>query len=630
MPFPNPLNKYALYNCLWSMAAVSPGDFNNGAYRKELTNVIFSSAGRFEGKRVSTVYGVPEFFVDNIEMETFTTPTGPAGNTNQVKITMDIFEPYSMGLFLQSMQVSARNAGYQSYLDNAPYVLKLDIVGQTTIGDFSEEGPWYFCVGMRQCTFTTNESGTTYKLETYPYGDRAFNGSENTLDNELKLIGKGASEALITHPDNSFIIMMNEREKRLVKDKRKLIPNKFSVEFPPCDWGGPNPFENDLDGGSFEFQPDSPGGTETQGRAGDSYEEAKAKVLRDKVKINPRERSLQISKDTSLTTLIDAVIINTKQARRSATGEHPLDPEGMILWWRTDVDIKLLDFDESTKERAKEYIFRVVPFKIHHSVFMGPNARAQGIEVLKESIAKEYYYIYTGLNTEVKKWSIEIKNTFYTAVDPNKPEKTGVAANPGVQRSVAGQPLQAEKPAGALNQTDPENSPAAIRFSKYVGNLPFKAGSGRYDTEHKVATEFYYNILNHTFDMVNLDLETMGDPYWLPEQGQPNYHPPGGGSMTASNGTMNYETKDILISMIFKTPLDTFGGDGVYRFQDGEERSPFSGIYRVTKVINKWNGGEFSQKLEGYRIPAQEIEGNGDRQPTQIGPPLPPISALVG
>jgi len=627
MPFPNPLNDFALYNCLWSMAAVSPGDFNSAGYRKDLTNIVFSSAGRYEGKRAPTAYGIPEYFIDNIEMETFTTPTSSAGNTNQVKITFDIFEPFSMGLFLQSLQVSAKNAGYQSYLDNAPYALKLDIVGQRTTGDFSEIGPYWFCVGLVSCSFSTNESGTTYKVETYPYGDRAYNASENTLDNELKLIGKGASEALVNHPTNSFVQMMEEREKRLVKEDRKTIPNKYSVEFVPCDWGGPNPFQNDLDGGSFEFQPDSKGGTERHGRADKVYENNK--VLKDKVKINPREKSLQISKDTSLNNLIDAVIINTKQARRSATGEEPLDAEGMILWWRTDVDIKLLDYDEATKERAKEYIFRVVPFKIHHSVFMGPNARAQGMTVLKESVAKEYYYIYTGLNTEVKSWNIQIKNTFYTAVDPNKPEKTGVAANPGVNQSVAGEPQEAKAPRGRLTQTDPENSPAPIRFSKYAGNIPLRAGTGRMDTEQKVALEFYHNILNHVFDMINLELETMGDPYWLPEEGQPNYHPQGGGTMTASNGVMNYEHKDIMVSMIFKTPLDTFGGNGVYAFQDGEEKSPFSGVYRVTKVINKWTGGEFTQKLEGFRIPAQDIDGDGDLQPTKIGDKVPAKSSLV-
>ena len=108
-----------------------------------------------------------------------------------------------------------------------------------------------------------------------------------------------------------------------------------------------------------------------------------------------------------------------------------------------------------------------------------------------------------------------------------------------------------------------------------------------------------------------------------------NYHPNGAGTATAENGVMNYENKDIMISMIFRTPLDTLGGEGIYAFQDGEEKSPFSGIYRVTKVINKWAGGEFTQRLEGYRIPAQEIEGGGDLQPTKLGTQAPPKSSLV-
>lgn len=621
MPIPNPLNDYALYNCLWSMAAVSPGEFNSGAYRQELNNIIFSSAGRYEGKRVGTAYGIPEFFIDNITMETFTTPTSSAGNTNQMKISFDIFEPFSMGLFLQSVQAAAKLAGYQSYLDNCPFVLQLDIVGQRTAGDFAQAGSWWFCVGLMNCTFTTNESGTTYRVETFPFGDKAFNGTSNNLDNDIKIIGKGAKEALETHPTNSFIIMMNEREKQLVKDKRKKIPNKYSIEWPPCDWGGPNPFELDGSWGNFDFEPESAGGVEVHKRAGVVYEGAK--VLRDKVTINPKEKSFAFSKDTALTTLIDAIIINTRQARQSASGQYPLDAEGNILWWRTDIDIKLLDYDESIKERAKEYIFRIVPFKIHHSIYAGPEAKSKGIEVLRSSIAKEYYYIYTGKNTEVKKWNIEVKTTFFTAVDQNKVEDTGIQANPGHQKSVAGKPIKAVKPEGQLTEDDPENKPPSLLVSKYAGNLPFKGGAGRNDTLNKIAVEFYQNVLSHSFDMINLDLETLGDPYWLPEEGQPNYHPSGGGTMIAANDVMNYENRDIFISMIFKTPLDTIGGEGIYAFQDGEEKSPFSGIYRVTKVINKWQGGEFTQQLEGYRVPAQDMPGGGDIQPTKPDEPIP-------
>jgi hypothetical protein len=623
----NPLNRFASFNSLWSMAAVSKGDFNSGAYRKELTNIIFSSAGRYDGARVATAYGKPEYFINNVEIETFTTPTSSAGNTNQIKIDFDIFEPFSMGLLLQSCQRAAQLAGYNSYLDDCPYVLRLDIEGQTTTSEFDSVGPFYFCVRLKKVSWTTNEAGSTYRVETFPYSDQGYSQSSNNLNNDMKLIGKGAYEVLVGNQTNSFISMLNDREAQLVAQKKKKIPNKYSVEFPDCDWGGPNPYKDDGDGGNFDFQADSKGGTENYKRAGDVYG-PNAKVLREKITINPREKALQLSKDTSLTNCIDSVIVNTRHARKTATGEKPLDEQGNLIWWRTDVDVKLLEDDETTKESAKEYIFRIVPFKVHHSLYLAGGAKSQGVDAIRSAVAKKYYYIYTGLNTEVLKWEIKIENLFFTAVDANSSHDTGTQQNPGPNDSVDGKIETTRGSQGKVNETDPGGTAPQTKPFSRAGKSPVQAGAGRMESAQKIANEFYVNVLNHVGDMINLDLETMGDPYWLPTAGQPNVHPSGGGSMTNSDGTMNYENRDIFIEVIFKTPLDTIGGDGLYKFQDGDLPSPFSGIYRVNKVINYWKDGNFTQKLEGNRMPAQDLAGGGERQPTVLEGTQPPKTTL--
>ena len=627
MAEPNILNNYASFNCLWSMAAVSKGDFNSGAYRKDLTNIVFSSAGRYEGKRVATAYGIPEFFIDNIVMETYVTPTSSAGNTNQIKVDFEIFEPFSMGLFLQSLQVAAKQAGYSSYLDDCPYVLQLDIVGQNTFTEFSTAGQYWFCIRLSKCGWTTDESGSRYKVEAIPYGDQGFNASSNTLQNDIKIVAKGAKEALLGNSNNSFVTMMNEREAQLVKDQKKEFPSKYTVEFVKPDWGGENPFENDGAGGNFDFSAESPGGTENYKRAGEVYN-SNGKVQRDKVSINPREKAIQFSKDTALTSIIDGILINTRHARDTASNKIPLDAEGNRVWWRTDIDVKLLEYDKSIKEHAKEYVFRIVPFKIHHSVYLAGESKSQGVNAIRGSIAKKYYYIYTGLNTEVLKFNIEIQNFFFTAVDGNKSEQTGVQANPGVQQSVAGQPDGTRKPVGNVTENEPEGKAPATKPYSRAGNSSIQGGAGRMDTAQKIANEFYVNILNHVGDMINLDLEIVGDPYWLPTAGQPNVHPAGGGSMTNADGTMNYENRDIFVEVIFRTPLDTFGGDGLYKFQDGEEPSPWSGIYRMNKVINTWKDGFFTQKLEGNRMPAQDLQGDGEIAPTVVDKPVPEKNTL--
>ena len=125
----NPLGKYASYNNLWTFYSPSKANFNSGAWADIIENVVLSSAGRDDNKRVQTLYGRPEFFINNITLDAIIVPNDSAGNSAQQKIEFEIFEPYSMGLFLQSCQVAAMNAGWPSYLE-APYVLRLDIVGQ--------------------------------------------------------------------------------------------------------------------------------------------------------------------------------------------------------------------------------------------------------------------------------------------------------------------------------------------------------------------------------------------------------------------------------------------------------------------------------------------------------------------
>lgn len=613
----NALENFASYNCLWTMACPTPGEVNSTAYRSNLNNVIFSSAGRYDFQRVKTAYGVPEYFVDNVEMRTFVGATPSAGNTSQITINFEIFEPFSLGLFLQSCQAAALNAGYKSYLDNAPYVIKLEFAGQTTTNQFETIGPYYFLVKLKKVEFSVNEGGSKYKVETFPYTHSLFNASINSIFTDVKLLGKTAKEVLVDHPTNSLIGQLNAREQQLVKDQKKTKPDTYAIEFVPCDWGGPNPFEPP-NKGTLEFSATSAGGTEVYKRIGD-VDGGDGKVIRGKMTINPKEKSLQFSQGDMLTNIIDTVILSTKEARENATDPGKFDGNGFITWWRLNVDIKLQpDYDEKIKDYAKQIIFRITPYKIHHSVFLGPEAKAQGVAGIKADLVKEYNYIYTGKNTDVVKFDIQINNLFFTAIDPNKAEDTAVTANPGINASV---PPDVNKTEGSQGQAgiSRANNAASAKPNLEVGKLPFKSGSGNIDPVQKIANEFYMATLGASKDMIKLNIELLGDPYWLPENGIGNYHPSGGGSPIA-DGTMNYETRDLYVGVNFRTPVDTRGADGLMAFQEGDAKSPFSGLYKVVKVEHRFSGNVYKTMLEGPRMPAQDVEGPaGDPMPTRIG-----------
>jgi hypothetical protein len=609
----NPLNKFATYNSLWTLYTSNQADFNSGAYRDNMQNVILSSAGRYDDLRVQTIYGRPEFFINNIEMKTVVVANDATGNTTKMAIDFEVFEPYSMGLFLQSCQLAAVNAGYNDYLSDCPYVLKLEIQGQTAYSEFETLGPWFFCIKFKSMTFTTNESGSTYSVESLPYGEAGFNETVNTLHSDMKLVGKSAYEVLIGHPTNSVINMLTLREFNLVQEKKKEFPDFYSFEFEPSDWDGSNVFEDEAAGGNFDFQPDTKGGTEHFKRAEEVYENDK--VLKERVTINPKEKTLKFSNGTSITSMIDAIILMTRHARETAAGIIPTDNEGNHYWWRVDVEIKFLQYDNIRKEFAKQYIYKIVPFKLHSSVFQSAGSAAQGIEDLSENVVKRYYYLYTGLNTEVLKWDIRIENLYFTAVSANSPESTGIQTNPGTNVSVAGETVTTRAPDGNIRETSPEGLAARTAPTRNSGENPHRGGAGTKDTIQRIADDFYTAALNKTGDLINLDLEVQGDPYWLPENGQPNFKSPGGGTMITANGTMNYEHRDIMIEMIFRTPYDTEGGAGLYKFMYAGQASPFSGIYKVTEVTNIWKDNHFTQMLKGFRMSGQEAVGVKDPQP---------------
>ena len=631
----NELSKFITYNSLWTLACIPPKEIGNpGKYRRDtLKHIVFSSAGRFDKERVQTAHGVPEYFIDNIELKCLLAATAQTGSVKGLSIEFEIFEPYSLGLFLQSCNIAALEAGYKSYFDNVPFVLKLEFKGQSAPGKFEMVGPYYFMIRLVTADFTVNEAGSKYKVKGIAFDNQAYFATLNAAFNDMKLIGKTAHEVLVSHKTNSLLSQLTAREEQLIRDKKKTVRDQYFIEFVPADWGGPNPFE-DENGGNLEFDTDSTGGTEVFKRSSEVTAED-GKVKREQVTINPKEKTFMFSQGTSLTNIIDSIVLMTKEIRDGASDPTKMK-DGFVTWWKVSADYELLDYDSMVGDYAKKVTFRIIPYKAHHSVYMGPQASSVGVEKLKKEIPKKYYYMYTGKNTEVLRFDINIKTLFFTAANPNKPENTQNTAAPGVNASTVPTVLNTESTAEfprqpTLDSAMGANASPPVRMSVVTGNESFKGGTGRQDTKQKVANEFYMNALTKTVDMVNLELEIMGDPYWLPENGFGNYHPSGNGTSVAQE-TANIESRDIFIHVTFRNPVDVINAKGLLEFQYGITESPFSGIYRVTEIQHNWQNGLYKCTLKGLRLPAQEKSpGSPDANtmPVKLGGIVPKFESVI-
>ena len=689
----NPMEVFASSNVLWTFACLTSAQFNDPkSYRNNptaLKNIVFSSAGRYDADRVGTIFGSPEYYINNFVMQTVIGANEATGNSNAVKFSFDIIEPHSMGLLLQSMQNAAVKAEYLSYLDNAPFVLRMDIQGFNELGqNLSQIKPKYFVMKLSSTKFTVNEGGSVYKVEAIPYNHQGFSDVINTVYSEVKLVasGPGLVFDLLSSGPGSLVAYLNDNEKKLKADGKITKEDVYEIQFPilSSDWKSsagsqaeikratkdlgkkeqiksvttdvikidPQLLDqNSIASASLGFNQSS-GGKAVFKRAGDQYDEKTGVLIRDGMTIDPKTRAFQFGQDQSLTAIINQIILSSEYAT-NALDKKPT-PQGFIKWFKLDVQIQLLGDrpDELTGDYAKKITYRVVPYLVHQSIFANATSAPVGYAELMKDVVKEYQYIYTGQNVDILSFSIDINNLFYAGANP-KPEADAAKtanqdqvpsetknASTKTGKGQAGQKVQGVQ----TGRSRPKRDPRLLKG--------YKGGSDYKTVEQNVAENFQEAFISgSSADMVTVNLEILGDPYWLVDSGMSNYFV-GAASPTAQitdDGTMNYESGNVYIYISFRTPADINQETGLYDFSISGKESAFGGIYRVVSCENTFNDGNWKQKLKCIRMPGPQgpetvrainpetgeeydklvVTTKADTLATEIGEKEPPKTSVV-
>lgn len=644
---PNPLELFASYSPLWTMACLTPLQYNDPAsYRNnpaDLKNIIMSSAGRFDESRVKTSQGIPEFFINNFTMKSVIAPNEKSGNSNVFNFEWEIYEPYSMGLFLQSLQIAALAAGYINYLSDAVYVLRCDFQGYDELGrNYAIVKPKYFTVKLTQASFTVNEGGSTYKLIAVPYNHSAFSDTVNTMFNDVKIVPKKfgtVEEALAGNSEGSLVATLNRIETQLQAAGKIIQKDVYDIQFPinsdefrrkeqnaepgsatvvpgaettsrtitgTNSTDAASDFENNTIGkSSFGF--DVTKGGNYPFRKHDDTVDANGLIVRDNMTIDPKARVFQFGQGQTITSIITSII------KSSDYGKAAIDPKnkinGMLKWFKIDIQVELLLFDTLTGDFARKFTFRIVPYMIHESIFTTPNTALEYADIQK-NIVKGYDYIYTGKNVDIIKFDISIDHLFYTGVQPTDATK-GEQNNPdGASGPAKVEPKEASiaKNSSTLAMVATGGRARLLRNPSSLRKEE-KGGSGIEDSAQKVAQEFHKAFTQSNVEMVNVNLEILGDPFYLVDSGMGNYFSPvnSDNSQITEDGTMNYEGGDVYVYLTFRTPSDVNTATGLYDFGKEVSVSPFSGIYRVTEVESVFTE-MFTQKLTMVRMPGQAFD----------------------
>lgn len=650
-PYENALEQFASYAPLWTLACLEPNQYNNPTtYRNNpaaLNHVILSSAGRFDGKRANTVNGAPEYFIDNVQMKHNVAPGAKEGNTNNFNITFDVYEPYSMGLFLQSMKTAAVNAGYPSYLEVTPYLLMLEFKGYKDNGSMfasTEQLTKHFAIRINQIEFKVDEGGSKYKVTAMPLHYSGFSDLVNVLPNEVSITGE-TCKSVLSSGARSLCTTLNRIQRERVAAKQQLYPDIYQIVFPvsasdpvgtvdsssstealraTADPSKPvlsnlGTAEDDsfIDFGNGAIGSDvntmgfdaASGGNYVFKSESDVLDEKGEKVIKEKMSIDTNLRLFTFPQGEKISQVINRIILSSKFAENAIKPEA-IDPvTGMVNWYRIDCQIQLLDYDPLRNVRAKKYVYRIVPYKVNSGTMKNPNAAPAGQGGLQKIIAKKYDYIYTGTNNDLLKFDIQLNALWFQGQMPSAPNQHGNIANKDTQAGTDEQKNQAVLQQGQAPSGVSSTAGGASVKPDY--SIQTGTASGDKTVEQVIADAFNHAFLNGSKDLANVNIDILGDPFFISDSGiNSNYFAEESSNpQVTTDASMNWEASEIYVFISWRSPIEPnlglTGQGGLYNFPKGEWISPFSGIYKVNYVNSKFSGGTFQQTLELMRLQGQ-------------------------
>ena len=655
LPMANILHSYASYNYIFTLSVLDPVaiNFPNETYKKgQLGQIIFKSGSGSPDNRVKTAYGKFDFFMDNLNVTSVINLDKDTGNTNATKINFKVTEIYSMGLFFESLQIAAQNAGYANYMD-VPLLLTIEFKGHLNSAQQGiaadtlsiEKTTKHFPLKLSTIEMKVTGRGAEYDVAAFPWNEKGFSSSYLELKTDITIRGKTVGQMLQTG-ERSLQVVLNERLNAAAIDKKIIkVPDQILIMF-PSDLSSGRPTESSEDAGataapntgavsgndlnaklkiSLKLEDQGGNGTLLQDevdmnalgrssmgftpeRIGDSpfakeglvYDE-KAKVYtRGKISIDPTEGTFKFSQGTDIPNAINQVMLMSDYGRQALTSTQTSNT-GKIPWWRIEAQVYVIPSNaniDKTGVQPKLIVYRVVPFGIDASSFMPPNTANPKVKKAKAQAVKEYNYIYTGKNLDVINFDIKFKASFYSAMSAdagknNEGQQRAKSAS-GANSAVIAQPAEPES--GSKKPLAGEAT-KEVRYDQLKTNTG-TGTSGQNTPENMAAREFQNNVLNNPFDMVNTTITILGDPYYLGDSGMGNYTAAKSQyeNMT-SDYSIDYQTGEVDVIVNFRTPIDIDVSKGAYEFGPTKLVNQFSGLYQVTRVENTFTRGRFTQTL---------------------------------
>lgn len=680
---PNELEQFASGTFIFTLSVLSARQmaYPDKTYRAgQPVGTILRSGGGLGASKTLTAYegnGRLEYFIDEVEIESIIAPTAKQRGTNATNISFKVTEPYSMGLFLQTLQIAAL-AEHKNYLET-PMLLTVEFVGQDDDGNFKGSvAKRFFPLKIVNMDMNVTGGGTVYDVSAVPYNEASLSDNIQTLNTDIELTGSTLQEVL-DNGAQSLSKVINDRFISQVNVNQAARPDEFMIIFPNDVAGTKNAAGTgsdtasstqsamyDLTAGGVPAVPKvnlgdlgigggtvatrakieestqkyiaaksnlsgklrqnlssivndigkskmienvNAGGNNPLTKAGLTYDQEKQIWESDKMGISADLRTFSFPRDSKIQDIIEELVLISEYGRKFA--EPKQDGNGMVNWYKIETEVyPIIDVLEQSRtgKNPKIYIYKVLPYKVHMSTISNPTAAPPKIDQLKANAAKQYDYIYTGLNNDILDFDITLNNQFFAGVSAD-----GNALSSGSVTSTSnGTGAQGEAQSSTATNGNASSATGTVQQQSTHGTGAGGGGANE-SVATRVARTFNDSIINSGVDLLTLNFTILGDPYYLADSGMGNYNSSPGTLNVTQDGQMDYQRSEVDIIVNFKTPIDYNDDTGLMEFpSETMIIDEFSGLYKMLKVKSMWSGAKFTQELECIRRRNQEKKSTGN------------------
>lgn len=649
---PNPLEVFSTFNYVFTLSALSNEEVNypDETYKKggPRQNIILRSGGGKPEDRI-TIPGADrkfDFYVDNFNFEQLF--GDKAGPTPACTLEFTVIEPYSIGLFLDSLQQAAFLAAGNiktkpNYLE-CVYLLTIEFVGYnsdgipTSLPNLTKN----FTIKISEAVMNFTGGGCKYQVSGYVHNEEAFTDHYNFLYTDIAISGATVHEILQTGKDSlQNVVNAHFREYAQKLNPPGLVPDQIAIIFPKSAGnesktkilsstptsatvnpakkatGGVNKTTGNVSGetvtvqdvgdmneigrSSMNFDMSYPG----ECRAPDDNKaqpDGNKPAQRNYINVDLKSREFRFRQSSTIVNVITQVLHMSEFCKKTAANQVPPDEKGMFTWFRIDSEVRLFEPNDANMRKygrvPRLVIYRVIPYKVHSYKFFGPTSLPVGYSQLSSEIIKEYNYVYTGKNLDIINLDFKISAGFYqhAYADSGHEHKEShrMLEGSATENSLKTPPSLLGN--NVLDRTSGSIYSAPITTTQTSG----QGGGGGTNYDANRAKLFHEIFISDSADQIELNMTIMGDPYFIGQSGIGNFNNYSTGSFNqTADGSINLQTGEVDIHVNFNVPYDV-GENGFADFGDGKSGS-FTGLYRLGKVTNKFQQGKFTQDLLLFR-----------------------------